>query len=75
VSAVSVDDAFYVGASGSIHHSSASAFGDVEAGPVQVVFGWEAATRHALEVVQEASARGKGKAKAKAPSNSMQLDE
>ncbi|KAJ7821734.1 hypothetical protein B0H13DRAFT_2377111 [Mycena leptocephala] len=51
VSVVSLDDPFYVSASGSIHHSSAEAFSDVEAGPVQVVMGWEAATSYARRVV------------------------
>ncbi|KAJ7144738.1 hypothetical protein C8R43DRAFT_1130456 [Mycena crocata] len=41
----SLDDVYYVGAAGSIHHSSEAALADVSQGPVQVVLGWRAATR------------------------------
>ncbi|KAJ7633769.1 hypothetical protein DFH06DRAFT_1336856 [Mycena polygramma] len=54
-SKVSLDDPFYVGANGSIHHSSAQAFSDVGAGRVQVVMGWEAATRYARRLVASSS--------------------
>ncbi|KAJ7662032.1 hypothetical protein DFH06DRAFT_1325355 [Mycena polygramma] len=71
-STASVDDAFYVDARGAIHHSSADAFKQVGAGPVQVVLGWEAATKYARELVEEAEVEvedgkgnGKGKGKAK----------
>jgi hypothetical protein len=53
-STISVDDAFYVSATGSIHHSSTEAFGDVEAGPVQVVMGWNAAVSYARRCVMSA---------------------
>jgi hypothetical protein len=74
-----MDDPFYVGANGSIHHSTASAFGDVGAGPVQVVLGWEAATKRARELVEEGKARqsrkeGTGKGKARATSDDMLVD-
>jgi hypothetical protein len=62
-----VDDPFYVSANGSIHHSSADAFGDVEAGPVQVVLGWEAATRYAREMARIAD-------KSERASTAMQVD-
>ncbi|KAJ7855149.1 hypothetical protein B0H14DRAFT_2579490 [Mycena olivaceomarginata] len=55
-STVSVDDAFYVSATGSIHHSSSQAFADVEAGPVQVVMGWDAAVSYARSCVMSARA-------------------
>ncbi|KAJ7880724.1 hypothetical protein B0H14DRAFT_3434268 [Mycena olivaceomarginata] len=55
-STVSVDDAFYVSAMGSIHHSSLQAFADVEAGPVQVVMGWDAAVSYAHSCVMSARA-------------------
>ncbi|KAJ6492729.1 hypothetical protein C8R47DRAFT_1070281 [Mycena vitilis] len=48
---VSRHDPFYVGANGSIHHSSTQAFADVGAGRIQVVIGWEAAARYARRVV------------------------
>ncbi|KAJ7092137.1 hypothetical protein C8R43DRAFT_964687 [Mycena crocata] len=46
--AVSKTDPFYVSATGAIHHSSERAFAEVGSGPVQVVIGWEAATKYAV---------------------------
>ncbi|KAJ7603382.1 hypothetical protein DFH06DRAFT_1151912 [Mycena polygramma] len=77
-STASVDDAFYVDARGAIHHSSADAFKQVGAGPVQVVLGWEAATKYARELVEEAEVEvedGKGNAKGKGKvSGGMDID-
>jgi hypothetical protein len=55
-STISVDDAFYVSATGSIHHSSSQAFTDVEAGLVQVVMGWDAAVSYARSCVMSTRA-------------------
>ncbi|KAJ7867432.1 hypothetical protein B0H13DRAFT_1897577 [Mycena leptocephala] len=69
-----VDDPFYVGSSGAIHHSSSRAFEDVTSGPVRVVMGWEEATRVALEVVSSAKGAVDRKGKGKARRHSMDLD-
>ncbi|KAJ7614717.1 hypothetical protein DFH06DRAFT_1146236 [Mycena polygramma] len=72
-STVTVHDAFYVDATGAIHHSRADAFKQVGAGPVKVVLGWDAATEYAQRLLEEnepeeelveVAPRGKGKGKA-----------
>ncbi|KAJ7667889.1 hypothetical protein DFH06DRAFT_1126579 [Mycena polygramma] len=62
---VTEDDAFYVSSSGVIRHSSKAALADVEDGAVQVVFGWDAATLRAREVVARALGKGKGRVEEK----------
>ncbi|KAJ7127331.1 hypothetical protein C8R43DRAFT_958004 [Mycena crocata] len=49
-------DPFFVSASGTIHHSSARPFVEVGAGPVQVVIGWDAATKYAVRKRREMAA-------------------
>ncbi|KAJ7126721.1 hypothetical protein C8R44DRAFT_873846 [Mycena epipterygia] len=52
----SMDDAFFVSSTGKVHHRRRDAFGEVGAGPIQVVMGWDAATDYACELVAKAQA-------------------
>ncbi|KAJ7179966.1 hypothetical protein C8R43DRAFT_941704 [Mycena crocata] len=48
-------DPYYVGPTGSIHHSKTDALAEVETGAVQVVIGWDAASKFMEKVARKAS--------------------
>ncbi|KAJ7156590.1 hypothetical protein C8R43DRAFT_1125777 [Mycena crocata] len=53
---------FYVGANAKVHSSCADTFSDVNAGPVQVVIGWDSALVYAEKLAKERLTAGSSKA-------------